>query len=73
MADILQFRPLPRPALADPVNVRAEIEEAAQFDLDTADRLIAILDGMDGEPDDEPVGDEEPSLGAPEVHASQVV
>lgn len=71
MADILQF--CPRPASAGPVNVRAELEEAAQAALDTADRLIVIFDGMDGNPDDEPGGDEQPSLGAPEGHASQVV
>lgn len=73
VADILQFRPRPRPASAGPGNVRAEIEEAAQAALDTADRLIAILDGMDGNPDDESGGDEEPSLGGPEGHASQLV
>jgi hypothetical protein len=51
--------------------VRAEIEEAAQAALDTADRLIALLDQMDGNPDDE--DDCEPSLGACEAHESQIV
>ena len=73
MADILQFRPRPRPASAGPVYLRAELEETLQFTLDAAERLIAVLDGMDGNPDDEAGGDEEPSLGAPEGHASQVV
>lgn len=27
------------------------------------ERLIAILDFQDGDPDDEPIGDDEPSLG----------
>lgn len=56
MADILQFCPRLRKVRepSGPVNVRAEIEEAAQFALDTADRLIALLDGMESEPDEEP-------------------
>ena len=41
--------------------------------LDTAERLIGILDRMDGNPDDEDGGDAEPSLGAPEGHDSQVI
>jgi hypothetical protein len=62
---------LPAPSPAD---VRRQIEDAAQAALDTADRLIALLDGMEGDPDDEDGGDAEPSLGAPENHhASQIV
>ena len=79
MADnLLTFRrPLPAPVtrtdvLAGPA-LRAEIEAAAQAALDHADALIAILDRMDGEADDEDSADGEPSLGAPEGHASQVV
>ena len=53
--------------------MRAEMEAAAQEGLDMADRLIAVLDGVDGEVGDEPGGDDEPSLGAPEGHTSQVV
>lgn len=62
-----------RPRRAAGVDARAAIEEAAQAALDTADRLIALLDQMDGNPDDEDDGDAEPSLGAPENHVSQVV
>ncbi|WP_238242359.1 hypothetical protein [Methylobacterium iners] len=54
-------------------DVRAAIEEAAQTALDTADSLIALLDRMDGNPDEEDGGDAEPSLGAPEGRTSQIV
>ncbi|MCJ2132165.1 hypothetical protein [Methylobacterium sp. E-045] len=54
--------------------IRAEIEAAALAAMDAADRLIAILDGMDGDENLEDGGDAEPSLGAPEQHdACQVV
>ncbi|MBY0362330.1 MAG: hypothetical protein K2X45_10520 [Phreatobacter sp.] len=52
---------------------RRQIEEAAQAALDTADRLIALLDRIEGDADREDDGDAEPSLGAPENHASQIV
>jgi len=52
---------------------RRQIEEAAQAALDTADRLLAILDRLDGDTDREDGADAEPSLGAPENHASQIV
>ena len=62
---------LPVPSHAE---VRRQVEEAAQAALDTADRLIALLDSMEGDTDREDGGDAEPSLGAPENHhASQVV
>ncbi|MCC0808710.1 hypothetical protein FPV16_21300 [Methylobacterium sp. W2] len=61
--------PLPSPAV-----IRAEIEVAALAAMDAADRLIAILDGLDGDETLEDGGDTEPSLGAPEQHhGSQVV
>ena len=60
------------PQPVDPA-VRAQVERAAQAALDTADRLIAILDRWDGDADLEDGGDDEPSLGAPEDHASQIV
>lgn len=44
-----------------------------QHAIDTAERLIAILDGLDGNPDDEDGADSEPSLAAPENRESQVV
>lgn len=72
MADILTFAPRPRPQPPTQIDMRHQIEEAAQAALDTAERLIAILDQMDGDPDREDGGDAEPSLGAPEGHASQV-
>jgi len=61
---------LPAPSTAE---VRRQIEEAAQAALDTADRLIALLDRLDGDADREDGSDAEPSLGAPEGHASQIV
>lgn len=75
---LLPFRrPQPAPVVRTDVltgpALRAEIEAAAQAALDHADALIAILDRLDGEPDDEDGADAEPSLGAPEGHASQVV
>lgn len=79
MPNILQFRPrkpsapVATTAVLEGSALRAEIEEAAQAALDQADRLIALLDGLDGNTDDEDGGDAEPSLGAPEGHDSQVV
>ena len=80
MGDILAFTPRPKPAaieiptpLAGPA-LRASLEEAAQVALDAADRIIAVLDRMDGDADLEDGGDAEPSLAAPENTAgSQVV
>lgn len=75
MSNVLTFQPRPRPAAPRDVQAafREQIEVAAQAALDTADKLIAILDQMDGNPDDEDGADDEPSLGAPEGHASQIV
>ena len=80
MGDILTFTPrlLPAPeATAAPqpeANLRARVEAAAEIAVDTAERLIAILDHWDGDADLEPDTDAEPSLGAPENHhGSQVV
>ena len=62
---------LPAPS---PAEVRRQIEDAAQAALDTADRLIALLDRLHGDSDREDDADAEPSLGAPENHhALQVV
>lgn len=62
----------PRLSLSDD-EARRRIEEAAQSALDTADRLIALLDQLDADPDREDGADAEPSLGAPENHhASQI-
>ncbi|MCJ2073432.1 hypothetical protein MKK75_32395 [Methylobacterium sp. J-030] len=72
MGDVLNFTPRPKllaivlPApLAGPA-LRASLEEAAQIALDAADRIIAVLDGMDGDADLEDGADAEPSLAAPE-------
>ncbi|GEL44577.1 hypothetical protein MEX01_51680 [Methylorubrum extorquens] len=79
MADILTFRarrPAPsitRSDVLDGPALRLELEQAAQAALDQAERLIALLDRMDGETDDEDGADAEPSLGAPEGHESQIV
>ncbi|WP_243966002.1 hypothetical protein [Methylobacterium sp. J-026] len=60
------MEPLTGPAL------RASLEEAAQIALDAADRIIAVLDHMDGDPDLEDSADDEPSLAAPGNQGSQV-
>ena len=71
MATVITF-PARQPCPAG-LTLREQIEVAAQAALDTADRLIALLDDMDGNPDDEDGGDDEPSLGAPEDPGSQIV
>lgn len=78
MSNVHTFRPkrstvehVPR---LSPAVIRAEIEAAALAAMDAADRLIAILDGLDGDENLEDGADAEPSLGAPEQHhGSQVV
>lgn len=80
--NVLQFSPRKPSALVATTAVlegsalQAEIEAVAQAALDQADRLIAILDRMDGNTDDEDGADGadgKPSLGAPEGHSSQIV
>lgn len=61
------------PQVLSEAEFRRQIEEAAQAALDTADRLIALLDLIEGDADREDGADAEPSLGAPENHASQIV
>ncbi|MGU3407905.1 hypothetical protein [Methylobacterium brachiatum] len=80
MGDVLTFTPRPKPAAPESPQplaggaLRASLEEAAQVALDAADRIIAVLDRMDGDADHEDGGDDEPSLAAPENHTgSQVV
>jgi hypothetical protein len=72
VSDLLTFPVRASPARATP-EIRTQLELAAQAVLDTADRIIALLDREDGDPDREDGGDAEPSLGAPEGHASQIV
>jgi hypothetical protein len=80
MGDVLTFTPRPKPAAPEILPplagsaLRASLEEAAQIALDAADRIIAVLDRMDGDADHEDAGDDEPSLAAPEnATGSQVV
>lgn len=80
MGDVLTFTPRPKPAapvVLEPLvggSLRASLEEAAQVALDAADRIIAVLDRMDGDIDLEDGGDAEPTLAAPENYTgSQVV
>ncbi|MCJ2070061.1 hypothetical protein MKK75_14865 [Methylobacterium sp. J-030] len=79
MGDVLTFIPRPKPAAIVPPApltgpaLRASLEEAAQIALDAADRIIAVLDQLDGDPDMEDGADAEPSLAAPEnVAGSQM-
>lgn len=72
VANVLTFPMRPDRGCITP-EVRAGLELAAQTALDTADRIIALLDRLDGDAEHEEGGDDEPSLGAPEDHASQVV
>ncbi len=59
MGDVLTFTPRPKPAapeilpLLTGAALRASLEEAAQTALDAADRIIAVLDRMDGDADHE--------------------
>ena len=80
MGDVLTFTPRPKPAAPEILAplagaaLRASLEEAAQTALDAADRIIAVLDRMDGDTDEEDGADAEPSLAAPEnTVGSQVV
>lgn len=80
VSNVHPFAPRPRPVAApvappapSSAEVRRQIEDAAQAALDTTDRLIALLDLLDGDTDREDGADAERSLGAPENHASQVV
>ena len=80
MGNVLTFTPRPKPAAAEALEplagaaLRASLEEAAQTALDAAEHIIAVLDRMDGDADDEDAGDAEPSLAAPEnATGSQIV
>jgi hypothetical protein len=78
MGDVLTFTPRPKPAAPEALKslagaeLRASLEEAAQTALDAADRIIAVLDRINGDADHEDSGDDEPSLAAPENQGSQV-
>lgn len=72
MGEVLTFTPRPKPiapVASEPLAggaLRASLEEAAQVALDAADRIIAVLDRMDG-------ADAEPTLAAPENHSGSRV
>lgn len=71
MGDLIRFQL--RPKLPRVPDTRTRIEGALALALDAVDHLVAALDEIEGDPDLEDGGDAEPSLGAPEGHASQVV
>lgn len=79
MGDVLTFTPRPKPAAPEAPQplaggaLRASLEAAAQVALDAADRIIAVLDHMDGDTDLEDGADAEPALAAPENHAGSQV
>ena len=52
---------------------REEFKRLADLTLDVVDRIVAILDALDGDADLEPDADTEPFLGAPEGHESQMI
>ncbi|XYD10509.1 hypothetical protein R1A27_08575 [Methylobacterium sp. NMS12] len=70
MSNVIPFRRRQRSIIPD---TRTRIEGALALALDAVDHLVAALDEIDWDPDLEDGGDAEPSLGAPEGQASQVV
>ena len=75
MGEMLTFIPHSKPVALEPLagpTLRASLDEATQVALDAADRIIAVLDRMDGDADLEDGADDEPSLAAPENQGSQV-
>lgn len=80
MSNVHTFAPSRRSAAAaalrapSPADVRRQIEAAAQSARDTADRLIALLDQIEGDTDREDGADADIALGAPENHhAAQII
>jgi len=70
MTNVVRFPASQRvPAATIP---REEFERLAELALDVVDRIVALLDATDGDADLEPDTDNEPSLGAPEGHDSQI-
>jgi hypothetical protein len=72
MSKILTFPTARKSPAAQPIP-REEFERLAELALDIVDRIVALLDAEDGDPDREDGGDAEPNLGAPEGHASQSI
>ncbi|TXN51701.1 hypothetical protein [Methylobacterium sp. WL2] len=71
MSTVVRF-PIGRKSTAAQPIPREEFERLAELALDIVDRIVALLDAEDGDPDREDSGDAEPSLGAPEGHISQI-
>lgn len=71
MSKILRF-PASRRIQATTIP-REKFERLAELALNVVDRIVAILNEADGDADFEPDTDEEPCLGAPEGHESQIV
>ena len=71
MSSVVRF-PISRKSPAVQPIPREEFERLAELALDIVDRIVALLDAEDGDPDREDGGDAEPSLGAPEGHISQI-
>jgi hypothetical protein len=72
MSKIVAFPGRPSLPAAKPIP-REEFERLAELALDIVDRIVAILNEGDGDPDRENGGEAEPNLGAPEGYASQIV
>ncbi|MBY0295641.1 MAG: hypothetical protein K2X71_06325 [Methylobacterium sp.] len=51
---------------------REQFAALAELALDVVDRIVALLDAADGDPDLEPDADGEPSLAAPVGGPSQI-
>ena len=78
MGDVFRFPPPPRggEGASKPLSqaaLRAQLEEAAHVALDAADRILAALDRMGGDPDPEAGGAVEPDLEAPADCDKQIV
>jgi len=71
MGDVIRFHLRQKPPRV--TDTRTRIEGALALALDAVDHLVAALDEIDVDPELEDGGDTEPSLGAPEDHASQVI
>ena len=52
---------------------REQFAALAELALDVVDRIVALLDAADGDPDLEPDADGEPSLAAPVGGESQII
>ena len=72
MSTVVRFPAGLKPQVAQPIP-REEFERLAELALDIVDRIVALLDAEDGDPDGEEGSDAEPDLGAPEEHGNQII